>query len=65
MSHFSTDFYTLLEDEFGEEKLEAIIRENMSLPSGEIIEKILEAVNDHSRNVPQSDDITIIVINKI
>jgi len=53
------------EKEFGEKKLESLIKKNIALSSGEIIEKIIEAVYEHSRDVPQSDDITIVVIKRI
>jgi len=60
-----TEAMDTLENEFGEERLEVIIKKNMTLSSGEIIEKIFEAVNEHSGNVPQSDDITVVVIKRI
>ena len=60
-----TEAMDTLENEFGEKKLKALIKENLDLSSGEIIEKIIEAVNKHSRGVPQSDDITVVVIKRI
>jgi sigma-B regulation protein RsbU (phosphoserine phosphatase) len=52
------------ENEFGEDKLKALVKKNRDLSSAELIEKILKAVDEHSKNVPQSDDITIVVIRK-
>ncbi len=52
-------------NEFGEERLTSLVKENTNLSSSKIIEKILETVIVHSRGVPQSDDITIVVIKKI
>lgn len=52
------------ENEFGEDKLKALVKKNRNLSSAELIEKILKAVDEHSKNVPQSDDITIVVIRK-
>lgn len=52
------------ENEFGEDKLEALIKENRNCSSSELIEKITGAVNEHSKGVHQSDDMTIVVIRK-
>ncbi len=51
-------------NEFGEEKLKVLIKENWNLSSDEIIEKIFKAVKEHSRGVPQSDDITMVVLKR-
>jgi len=52
------------ENEFGEEKLEVLLKDNITKTSSEIIEKIIEAVRGHSRYMPQSDDITVVVIKR-
>ncbi len=51
-------------NDFGEERLEALVKDCRHCPSAEIINTIVDAVRDHSRNMPQSDDMTIIVIRK-
>lgn len=60
-----TEAMDIEENEFGEDKLQALVQENRNCSSAEIIEKITEAVNEHSKNIPQSDDMTIVVIRKI
>jgi sigma-B regulation protein RsbU (phosphoserine phosphatase) len=47
---------------FGEERLRTIIRQSSTLPSNEIIEKILHGVETFSSGEPQFDDITLMVI---
>ncbi len=49
---------------FGEEQLQSILTENKSLTSGELIEKILEAIRNHTGTTPQSDDITLLIITR-
>lgn len=53
------------EREFGEERLEASIRNNMNLTAAGIIDKIIEDVNEYSTGPEQSDDITMVVIKKV
>jgi len=59
-----TEAMDTLRNQFGEKKLKALIKENWNLSSGEIIENIFKAVKEHSRGVPQSDDITMVVIRR-
>jgi len=59
-----TEAIDISENEFGEQKLEDIIKKNRDLSSGEIVEIIVEAVRKHSKNVPQSDDITLVVVKR-
>ena len=47
---------------FGEERLYSIIRENARLPAREIMNKILDGVQQFTGDVPQFDDITLMVI---
>ena len=49
-------------EEFGQERLEAIIRENSHKPSKEIAGIVIQAVNEFSASKEQFDDITLIVI---
>jgi len=53
------------DEEYGEEKLLTILKKNTSLKADEIIGKVFESVKFHVKDVPQSDDITIVVIKKI
>ncbi len=50
--------------EFGEDRLLAILTENMKSTADTIIEKVFEAVKSYVKEGPQSDDITIVVIKK-
>ena len=61
----ATDAVDKADNEFGEEKLLSVIQEYKNLSSKEIINNILHAVNEHSRNVEQFDDITIVVIKRV
>lgn len=50
------------EELFGEERLNAIIRKNARLSAHEILERILSGVQDYTGDMPQFDDITLLVI---
>jgi len=52
------------ENEFGKEQLEKLLRENLQLSARNIIDKVIDTVMHHSREVPQSDDITMIVVRR-
>ncbi len=49
---------------FGEEALRRVVLENRHLPAAGIQEAILAAVSAHTAGVPQSDDITLVVIRR-
>ena len=49
---------------FGEERLIELVKENAARSASEIREAILTAVTDHAAGVPQSDDITLVVIKR-
>lgn len=51
-------------DQFGEERLQTIIRDNRTASPNEIIEKIISAVRAHAGDQPQSDDMTLIVLKR-
>lgn len=48
--------------EFGTERLMSVVRENRDLSAHQISSGILEAVNGHAGNLPQSDDQTLVVL---
>ena len=48
-------------DEFGEERIEQISHENMDQSAQSVLFQIVDAVKTHSKHVPQSDDITLVV----
>jgi sigma-B regulation protein RsbU (phosphoserine phosphatase) len=53
------------EELFGEDRLKAIIRENARLSSQEILDRILSGVLEFSGDMPQFDDITLLVVKGI
>ncbi len=53
------------DEEFGEERLEAVLRESLDLPSQKLVDTIIEAVEQHAGDTPQSDDITLVVIRRL
>ncbi|RKY85134.1 hypothetical protein DRQ09_07700 [candidate division KSB1 bacterium] len=53
------------DEEFGEQRIEEILKKNRNLSSDKLISKIISAVKEHCKNVPQSDDITMIAIKVI
>jgi len=52
------------DEEFGEERLLSILKDNISLKAEKIIEKVFDAVKVFVKNISQFDDITIVVIKK-
>ncbi|MFQ6617542.1 MAG: PP2C family protein-serine/threonine phosphatase, partial [Fidelibacterota bacterium] len=50
--------------EFGEERLEALVSENLSISSSEIIKKIISTVQSFVGDTPQFDDITLVIIKR-
>lgn len=50
--------------EFGETRLQKIIMGNAQLSPRALIQKIIESVQTHSDGVPQSDDMTMVVIQR-
>jgi sigma-B regulation protein RsbU (phosphoserine phosphatase) len=48
--------------EFGTERLRTVVSENRDLSAHQISSGILEAVNSHSADSPQSDDQTLVVL---
>ncbi len=53
-----------VETMFGEERLIELFKESRSLSAVEIREKVLQAVAEHTHGVPQSDDITLVVVTR-
>ena len=52
------------DNEFGEDRFIKLLNDCKDLPSKEIISNVFQAVDEHSKNVQQTDDITIVVIKK-
>jgi HAMP domain-containing protein len=49
---------------FGEDRLAHVIKESASLSAREIQSAILQAVSIHTKNTPQGDDITLVIIKR-
>ncbi len=52
------------EEEFGEERLINLIKENRHLSASELIDKIINIVNKHAEGEDQMDDMTIVIIKR-
>lgn len=59
-----TEAMDMNEEEFGEEKLFRIIKDRCHLSSEEIGKEILNEVSRFSAGIPQSDDITVLIIKR-
>ncbi len=53
------------EEEFGEERLRNIVKQNKGASSGDLISIILSTVNEFTEYSPQMDDMTVVVIKRI
>ena len=54
-----------LSEEFGEGRTEEIARDCLGNSSHVLLSRLVEAVQQHSKNVPQSDDITLMVLKSM
>ena len=50
--------------EFGDERIRRIVRSNLEKSSARIIETLFSTVNAHFGDVPQNDDMTMIVVRR-
>jgi phosphoserine phosphatase RsbU/P len=50
------------EEEFGMDRLSALLHENAKAPASEILDRLREAVLSFSANAPQHDDITMMIL---
>ena len=53
-----------IEEEFGQDRLEAVLFGNHDKPAQEVLDSILAAVRDHTSNAPLLDDITLWVLKR-
>jgi serine phosphatase RsbU (regulator of sigma subunit) len=53
-----------IREQFGEERLVAVLRENAGRPAHDIIAKIHEAVSRFTENSPPDDDITLVILKR-
>jgi len=52
------------EEEYGEERLSAVIQENRKAEPQELIDKIINSVRIYAGDAPQMDDMTIVVLKR-
>jgi sigma-B regulation protein RsbU (phosphoserine phosphatase) len=50
--------------EFGFERIENYLNSNADLPSDKLLESLQKCVNEHTKNTPQKDDLTILVVGR-
>ena len=48
-------------DEFGDERLEQVLRENAALPAGDLVQKVIDEVSKFS-GASRSDDVTVVAL---
>ncbi len=59
-----TEAMNMDRDQFGEFNLANLIRKNIGLPAGKLVDKIVKAVRAHAGKAPQHDDITTLVVRR-
>ena len=52
-------------EEFGEERVQKVVRYNIKDTAGLLVEKIFAAVDAHVNNAPQSDDMTVVFLRRL
>jgi sigma-B regulation protein RsbU (phosphoserine phosphatase) len=52
------------DEEFGTERLVAVLRHSASIPAQEIVARIVAAVERFTAGAPQFDDITLLVVKR-
>ena len=58
----ATDILNEKEEEFGEERLIQLVKDNLQLTAQQITEKVVEEIKKFQGDQEQADDITLIVI---
>ncbi|MEB2288129.1 MAG: SpoIIE family protein phosphatase [Anaerolineae bacterium] len=59
-----TEVLNSAEEEFGEDRLEALIRQHTALPAQDLADLILETISDFSAEQELADDATLVVIKR-
>jgi len=59
-----TEAKNIADEQFGDERLEEVIRQNRDATAHELIERITESVRIHMKNTEPMDDITLMVIKR-
>jgi sigma-B regulation protein RsbU (phosphoserine phosphatase) len=53
------------DDDFGEERLAALVASMRNRPAGEIVDAVHTAVTEFTQGLPQADDITVVVARRL
>ena len=53
------------EEQFGQERVEALIREHHTKPMSELVDTLLESVTRFAGAAPQCDDVTILLLRRL
>ncbi|MEX1138083.1 MAG: SpoIIE family protein phosphatase [Bacteroidota bacterium] len=53
------------EEQFGEDRLLAVIQEHRSRSASELLDEIIKAAKHHAGKAPQADDMTVVVVKRI
>jgi phosphoserine phosphatase RsbU/P len=59
-----TEVLNSAEEEFGEDRLEALIRQHTALPAQELADRILDTINDFAAEQELSDDATLVILKR-
>lgn len=60
-----TEANNLSEEEFGEERLAAVLRSHHTEPASAIVNAVMEALGKFTMGAPQGDDITLVVARRV
>ncbi|HLI85922.1 MAG TPA: SpoIIE family protein phosphatase [Bryobacteraceae bacterium] len=60
-----TEANNISEEEFGEERLAAVLRSHRARPAGAIVNAVMEALGNFTMGAPQGDDITLVVARRV
>lgn len=55
----------VLDEQFGEERMLAVIQEHWQASASELVERVLAAVQSHAGSAPQADDMTLMMVKRI
>jgi sigma-B regulation protein RsbU (phosphoserine phosphatase) len=52
------------DEQFGEERIAAVLRDSRNETASEIRDRLVAAVRDHAAGTPQADDITVVIVKR-
>jgi sigma-B regulation protein RsbU (phosphoserine phosphatase) len=59
-----TDAVNLQDEEFGDDRLKAVVRASADQPAAEMVSRVFSAIDRFAGDAPQFDDITLCVIKR-